>query len=199
LKLFLTKVFVTFTLLLLTLHANTDERHRAYHEVYLLSLEAFERSSDKKEKAKAAWVLAQLYKDGKGVSANAKKSLKWYRIAGKYEHLKSMEYLMRYYFSVEKDVEKGIIWAYKAAVLGSDLAMSSIGLFYEQAESYETAASWYEKGFKAKGANSTYYLGLMYYNGHWYEKDKEKAKPYFEEAKRLGHKKAKLFLEKNYQ
>ena len=174
--------------------ATTDGRFQAYREVYLLSLEAFETAKIPKDKNEAAWVLSQLYQDGKGVTKDLSKALKWCKRAAKYHNVKAMEYLMRYYFSTQRDLDKGVYWAHKAALEGSDLGISSIGLFFEEAEEFEKAAQWYKKGELLQGANSIYYLGLMYKNGVWYHKDLEKADEFFLKAAKLGHKKAQKAL-----
>jgi len=178
------------------LYAQTPQNHQAYREVYLLSLEAFENANTAKEKKEAAWVLAQLYKAGKGVTKDEAKALKWHKRAAKYGSVKSQEHLISYYFSVRNDWEKGAFWAFKAAKNGSDLAMSSLGLFFEQAGDYEKAAKWYQKGADSKGANSMFYLALMYHKGVWYHKDEIKALFWFKKASSLGHKKAQTFLSK---
>lgn len=171
------------------LQAVTDDRYQAYKEVYLLSLEAFDTATDS-HKHEAAWVIAQLYEAGKGVPRNFEKALQWYRRAAKHGSLKAMEYLIKYYFSVKRDLEKGLFWAHKAAVKGSDLGISSIGLFFEQAGELEKAAKWYQKGAANEGAFSMYYLGMMYKNGVWYHKDEQKALEWLEKAAKSGNKKA---------
>jgi hypothetical protein len=175
--------------------AATDDRYQAYREVYLLSLEAFDATKSAKEKHEAAWVLAQLYEAGKGVPKDAKKSLKWYKRSAKYGGVKAMEYLIRHYFSVKRDLEKGVYWAHKAAMKGSDLGISSVGLFFEQADELEKAAKWYQKGAANEGLFSMYYLGMMYKKGVWYHKDEKKALFWLQKAAEKGNKKAQKLLQ----
>lgn len=180
--------------LTLFLEAGLDSRHQAYREVYLLSLEAYDVAQTPLEKQKSAWVIAQLYLKGKGLTKNIKQAVKWHKRAANYGQVEAMEYLIRYYFATQNNLEKGVFWAHKAAVKGSDLGISSVGLFFEQANEMEKAAKWYEKGAALKGSYSMYYLGMMYKKGLWYHKDKKKALYWLQKAAKAGNVKAKKVL-----
>ena len=188
------KILVLLSCLFLLSQAARDDRYQAYKEVYLLSLQAYDSATQVKDKSEAAWVLAQLYESGKGVAKDLQQSLKWYKRSAKYGSIKAMEYLIRYYFSVKRDLEKGLFWAHKAAVKGSDLGISSIGLFFEQANELEKAAKWYQKGAAGEGVFSMYHLGMMYKNGIWYHKDDKKALFWLQKAAKKGNTKAQKAL-----
>ncbi len=92
---------------------------------------------------------------------------------------------------VAKNNDEAKKWYLKAAALGSEQAMITLGNMHYMGhgikKDFKEAFKWYQKAAKLGSAVAMNYLGNMYYEGKGVEKDEKQAIYYYEKAACLGH------------
>ena len=92
---------------------------------------------------------------------------------------------------VEKNEFKAYLYLEEAAKFGDERAIRMFAEYYRKQGDKERAFAWYEKASK-EDADAQYYLGSCYEEGRKpVTKDFAKAYTYYEQAAKLGHKKAR--------
>ena len=115
----------------------------------------------KKGDPEAAYQLAMIYKEGRGVLENAIESAKWFRVAAEKNHAEAQFHL-------------GL--AYKAG--------------RGTLQNFSEAVKWFEKAAMQDNANGQYNLGLMYRTGQGIPLDNTKAYFWFNLAAAKAHPRA---------
>lgn len=94
--------------------------------------------------------------------------------------------------SVERDIEKAMVWLVRSAEMGEPRAMGDLGGAYDWGlgeavpADREKAAEWYEKGAMRGHAASQYNLGVLYEEGVGKEQDLVKAYQFYYLANKNG-------------
>lgn len=141
------------------------------------------------KRSKAAFNLANMYFEGKGVKQDYEKAVELYRTSG---HVGARLILGRIYDEgeiVKQDYEEAKNWYSQAATYNNNAeAQFNLGLMYEQGRTrvrklliwevkdeiikrdYKEAAEWYTKAAEQGHVKAQFNLGLMYDEGRQYEK-----------------------------
>jgi TPR repeat protein len=128
----------------------------------------FEVSSYRDLVDKTAFWLGDTYEVGNCTPKDLQKSLKYYEIAARHNHLEAQYRLGLVYKSFHNCGQTND-WLLKAAQSGHPAAQFEMGLLYEEGKckpaDYQKAAAWYKEAAKKKYAAANYHLGLLYDNG----------------------------------
>lgn len=136
-----------------------------------------------------------------GLAQDKNKALIWYRKAAEQGDGNSQFFLGSLLLNANPpSTEEAFKWYTTAADNGNANAQTAVGLFYEKgnivAQSFETAALWYQKAIKQEQQMAYYHLGLLYRDGKGVNKDIVKAKQLLKKAAELGNKEAENDLQK---
>ncbi|MBQ7158139.1 MAG: sel1 repeat family protein [Treponema sp.] len=92
------------------------------------------------------------------------------------------------YFDVEKDTEKFIYWAQKAANAGNSDAMADLGIHYLTIENdWKTAKKYLDMSIKQQNPRGFYMYGYCYSNAVGVKKDIKKGIDNYQRASSLGY------------
>ena len=137
--------------------------------------------------------LAQVLERGKGVSADPKTAVIWYRKAAEAGYVDGMNGLGKCYeegTGVEKDETIAVQWYRKAAAEGCASSMLMLGICYANGTGVEkneaTAVQWVRKSAEAGDATGMNYLGVCYDNGTGVEKNEVEATKWYRKAAEAG-------------
>lgn len=139
----------------------------------------------------AQYKLGLCYYDGKGVEQDYPTALSWFRKAAAQGHQSAMFYIGRCYAlgeGVEIDSIEAQRWMEQAADTDEELTPYQKQL---NAEAIAIVTRQAEKG----DPYAQYFLGLIYEDGKYTERDLDKAIEWFEKAAAQGHNKAKEHYE----
>ena len=130
---------------------NQWRAYELYRKAVDLNIEQMAENGDRY----ACTCLGEMYHDGKGVTLNHSRAVKWYRRAAEQEYACAQWYLGEMYgkqYSVNKDYVKAFDWYRKAAEQGHADAQYSIGLMYHYGHGVDknvsTEVDWYRKAAK---------------------------------------------------
>lgn len=108
--------------------------------------------------AKAQFVLATRFEDGRGVDRSMNEAIQWYRKSANSGFLEAQAYL-------------GVIYDKGRGTKQDDME----------------AASWYRKAAEQGHGQSQYNLGMFYFYGRAFQTNREEAKKWFERARDSGY------------
>ncbi|ASK79069.1 hypothetical protein CF386_08345 [Paraphotobacterium marinum] len=152
--------------------------------------------------AKAQYVLANNFYDGKGVAQNYNKSFYWYEKAAQQNFLPAQSdlgYMYLYGKGVSKDERLAFYWFEKAAKHGITEAQLNLGYLYDHGrgvtQNDQKAYFWYHQAALGNNAKAQYNLGLMYQYGQGIQQDIPQSIKWFQSASKLDYIKAKQKLE----
>lgn len=146
----------------------------------------------------AQMVLAGMYYSGYGVERSSKKSLHWYRQAGRQTNMAFAKLraglLFLYDKDIEQNVDKGLELLEKAADSGSAEAARRVADVYIQGklvpQNMQKAEKWLLVASDLGDHNSQYTLGLVYEAGVLGEKQQQKAIELYTKAAKKNNAKA---------
>jgi len=169
---------------------------------YQFAVEFYKMSADKGY-ATAQCNLGYMYNNGRGVKIDRKIAAEYYGRASEQNHVRAqynLGYLFKHGYGVIQDNKKAVQQYRLSAEQGYSKAQHNLGYMYSNGFGVEKdkkkAAYYYLQASIQKNAMSNYNLGLMYHRGEGLEKDPTFAFKYFLEASELGHREAKIQLEK---
>lgn len=134
----------------------------------------------------AQYKLGLCYYDGKGVEQDFSTALSWFRKAAGQGHQSAMYYVGRCYArgeGVESDTVEAKRWIDQAVSIDEELTP-------QQKQMNANAVAIVRKEAEKGDPYAQYFLGLIYEEGKYLERDTEKAKEWFAKAAAQGHKKA---------
>ncbi len=118
--------------------------------------------------AEAEFMLGRAYDSGKGVAADAKKALEYYRRAAEQGNAKAQNNLASLYAlgagGVAQDKVEAKKWLRKAASQGAALPEDNLGIMLAQ-EGDKEAVEWLAKAAEQGLLSAQLHLGDLYYNG----------------------------------
>lgn len=136
----------------------------------------------------AQYKLGLCYYDGKGVAQDFPTALSWFRKAAAHGHQSAMYYVGRCYArgeGVEADTVEAKRW-YDDAI---DIEKNELTPYQKQLNA--NAVAIVRKEAEKGDPYAQYFLGLIYEDGKYVERNLEKAKEWFAKAAAQGHNKAK--------
>ncbi len=156
--------------------------------------------------ASAAFLLACLYRDGKGVEKNIELTRKYFLFAAENgdvgaQYIIGMEFLSGEIFLEDK--EKGLYWIEKAAEQGNvdaqkDAARLNIAYDEELYASDDKGFRWFLKAANQKDAEAEYSVGMCYAEGVGVKENITEANKWLRKAAGKGHTEACYELGLNY-
>ncbi len=154
-------------------------------------IEWFTRSAEQ-EFDSAQYKLGLCYYDGKGVNQDYSTALSWFRKAAAQGHQSAMFFVGRCY-ALGEGVESDSLEAKRWMDNAKDLGQEELTPYQKQLNS--NAVAIVRKEAEKGDAYAQYFLGLIYEEGKYLERDTEKAKEWFAKAAAQGHNKAQLHLD----
>ena len=129
------RVLAVFTLMIaFSAQANLDEGQRAYEAEDYLSAFGLFKEAAKDGDAKAQFLLAESYFNGRGTPQDFSLAIKWYTASAEQEFVQAQERLGNLYLSgkfIPQDVELGAMWFSRAAKQGNiNAALIAGGLYF---------------------------------------------------------------------
>lgn len=162
-------------------------------QLFRLLEKAAEQGNDE-----AQYILAKMYRYGKGTEKNERKALEWYEKAAEQGNSDAQFDLGSIYRTgnsvglraIEKNNEKSVTWYKKAAELGSAKAQRVLGNMYMKGEriekDYKKAMEWYIKAAEGEdeyiARECQAWIGYMYYSGKGAEKNAEEALEWYKKS-----------------
>ncbi len=149
------------------LRADRSKAPALFQKALLLSESAADAGS-----ADHQFVLGCMYWRGDGVRKNAKRGLRWLRLAaeqGDVEHQSMLGNALWWAPDSVKDMDEAVYWATKVAEQGHVGAQYHLAANYAVGEEIQQdlrkAAKWYRRAAKGGNAEAAYNLGWMYILG----------------------------------
>ena len=101
-------------------------------------------------------------------------------------------------YGVNKNISKGSEILFNIANLGDIWSIIYLADKAEKNEDYVNAIKWYEMGYKLDDLDSTYNLGIYYYNGLGKTQDFQESFHLFKKAAEQGHSDSQFYIGKFY-
>ncbi len=143
--------------------------------------------------AEHQFVLGLLYWNGDGVRRNAKRGLRWMRLAaeqGDPDHQAMLANLLWWAPDTVADMEEAVAWTTRVAEQGHAGAQYHLAANYAVGDDIEQdfrkAAKWYRRAAKQGNAEAIYNLGCMHLDGDGMPPDAEKGMALLDRAADLG-------------
>jgi TPR repeat protein len=147
--------------------------------------------------APAQFHLAQMYRDGQGVTQNNDQALIWYRKAAEQGQVEAQNYL-GWFYSAAQDYSPAVAWYRKAAEQGYAEAQYNLGWLYAKgrgvAQDDKQAVDWFSKAAQQGYADAQFNLGWMYAKGLGVTRDDGQAIILFGKAAQQGYADAEFNL-----
>lgn len=142
-----------------------------------------------KEYGRAMLNLGNLYRDGRGVSADGALALDWYEKAARAGIVDAMVDAGLIYengVTIPQDTRQAFCWYEAAARAGSARGMVATGRVLENGREYRAARRWYQRAQTLGYPEAMHRLGILYQNGWGVRPDSQQAVGWFERAARAG-------------
>lgn len=143
-------------------------------------------------------MVAECYRQGKGVNANAVQAFQQYLGAAAKGNAEAQYEVSRCYEEgdgVDKDLVQAVVWLKKAAQQNHVDAQFALGMCYENGtcmdKNMEMATKLYQKAAEQGLAQAQYCLGTCYEKGEGVGKDLRKANAWYQKAAEQGYTPAK--------
>ena len=149
-------------------------------------------------------LVAEAYKEGRGVLKDNEEAYVWYRKAatgGDAESQLQVGFLYWVNFKIQGDAQDGLqaeLWLRRAAEQGHAFAQRHLAGIYETGtgveQDFAQAAHWYSKAAEQGDSAAQFGLGELYEVGHGVPKDSRQALALYQKAAEQGHSSAQVKL-----
>lgn len=143
--------------------------------------------------AEAQLLVADMYRQGLGVTPTDPEAIRWYRKAAENGVPEAQHAVAGAYFegkTLPHSLEQAIAWWRRAAGAGLAAAQYNLGLAYARGlgagRDDRSARQWFEKAASQGHTEAQFALGVMYAYGQGVERDAAKAGQWFEQAAEHG-------------
>ncbi|MBL0691004.1 MAG: sel1 repeat family protein [SAR324 cluster bacterium] len=183
-----------------------DAKEHLVNREYQSAIEILEWLSvkgvtDRKERAQAQFLLANIYYKPLGVKRDIKLAVEFFtQSAAAGLNLAQFDLANLYYKGdlVEQDIGQAIYWYNNAALAGHGLSMVNLGVIYDYGigvrKNPQLALFWYQKAANKKEPLGYYNLAQLYYKGIIVKKDYTMAHQLFKRSADMGVPEAKYDL-----
>lgn len=179
---------VTKDLLILSEEEKTDSK-TGLITMAAESLETVQKKANSGN-GRAQYLLAECYRNGRGVKQDYSEALSWYEKAAN-KNIVEAQYQLGYFYEyglcgVKEDKNKSFSWYSKAAEQGHAEAQSKVAHWYYDKKDYSQSLAWYRKSAEQGNMNAQSYLGMHYKYGDGVSKDYNKAISWYKKAAEQG-------------
>ncbi|MGH8614766.1 MAG: hypothetical protein ACREYF_22755 [Gammaproteobacteria bacterium] len=143
--------------------------------------------------AQAQLLVADMYRQGLGVTPADQEAIRWYRKAAENGVPEAQHAVAGAYFegkTLPHSLEQAIVWWSRAAGAGLVAAQYDLGLMYARGlgagRDDRGARGWFEKAASQGHTAAQFALGVMYAYGQGVECDVDQARQWFEQAAKQG-------------
>jgi len=143
--------------------------------------------------AQAQLLVADMYRQGLGVTPTDEEAIRWYRKAAENGVPEGQHAVAGAYFegkTLPHSLEQAIAWWSRAASAGLAAAQYNLGLVYARGlgagRDERSAREWFEQAAGQGHTGAQFALGVMYAYGQGVERDADRASQWFEQAAKQG-------------